>query len=351
MSILIKNLTKRFGAFKAVDDISLELNTGDLVALLGPSGSGKSTLLRMIGGLEEADEGSVELSGREATGLSALERNVGFVFQHYALFRHMTVAENIGFGLSVRDRPKAYINKRVDELLHLVQLQGYGARYPHQLSGGQRQRVAVARALAPEPQVLLLDEPFGALDAKVRADLRRWVRRLHDETGMTTLFVTHDQDEAMEVAKRVVIMNAGRIEQEGSPRDIFDRPATQFVADFVGEANSIEVTAEEDGLAVWGPLRFSISPKIKKGRRVKVYFRPHDVYVTTVKESLQVPARISAERFKGAFMELQIDLGDGRNVVAHLPKGLSEASGFAPGKQVFVGITGFHTFELPLISA
>lgn len=347
MSIEIKNLTKRYGQFKAVDNISLTLPTGDLVALLGPSGSGKSTLLRMIAGLEEADEGEVQLSGREATGLSALERNVGFVFQHYALFRHMTVAENIGFGLAVRKKPKDEITKRVTELLHLVQLQGYGSRYPHQLSGGQRQRVAVARALAPEPQVLLLDEPFGALDAKVRADLRRWVRRLHDATGMTTLFVTHDQDEAMEVAKRVVIMNAGRVEQEGTPREIFDRPATQFVADFVGEANSIEVTAEEDGLAVWGPLRFSIPPKIKKGARLKVYFRPHDVYVTTEKESLQVPATISAERFKGAFMELNIDLGDGKTVVAHLPKGLSEASGFAPGKQVFVGITGFHTFVLP----
>ena len=346
MSIEIKNLTKRYGKFKAVDDISLSLPTGDLVALLGPSGSGKSTLLRMIAGLEESDEGEVQLSGREATGLSALERNVGFVFQHYALFRHMTVAENIGFGLSVRKKPKDEIHKRVDELLHLVQLQGYGSRYPHQLSGGQRQRVAVARALAPEPQVLLLDEPFGALDAKVRADLRRWVRRLHDATGMTTLFVTHDQDEAMEVAKRVVIMNAGHVEQEGTPREIFDRPATQFVADFVGEANSIEVVAEDDGLAVWGPLRFSINPKIKKGSKLKLYFRPHDVYVTTGKESLQVPATISAERFKGAFMELQIDLGGGHNVVAHLPKGLSEASGFAPGKQVFVGITGFHTFEL-----
>jgi sulfate transport system ATP-binding protein len=345
MSIEIKNLTKRFGDFKAVDNVSLNLQTGDLVALLGPSGSGKSTLLRMIGGLEEADEGSVELSGREATGLSALERNVGFVFQHYALFRHMTVAENIGFGLSVRKRPKAEIARRVDELLHLVQLQGYHKRFPHQLSGGQRQRVAVARALAPQPQVLLLDEPFGALDAKVRADLRRWVRRLHDETGMTTLFVTHDQDEAMEVAKRVVIMNQGRIEQEGTPQEIFDKPATQFVADFVGESNSIDVLAEEDGLAVWGPLRFSVSPAFKKGQPLRLYFRPHDVYVTTDKESLQVPATISAERFKGAFIELTLDLDGQRRVTAHLPKGLSEASGFAVGKKVFVGITGFHAFN------
>ncbi len=346
MSIEIQGLTKRFGAFKAVDNVNLNLASGDLVALLGPSGSGKSTLLRMIAGLEAPDEGAVHLSGREAGGLSALERNVGFVFQHYALFRHMTVEENIGFGLAVRKRPKAEIKARVEQLLGLVQLQGLGGRYPNQLSGGQRQRVAVARALAPEPQVLLLDEPFGALDAKVRAELRRWVRRLHDETGMTTLFVTHDQDEAMEVAKRVVIMDKGHVEQEGTPREIFDRPATQFVADFVGEANSVEVVAEEDGLAVWGPLRFSINPKIKKGRRLRLYFRPHDVYVTTAKESLQVPASISAERFKGAFIELQIDLGEGRRMVAHLPKGVSEASGFAPGSKVFVGITGFHAFEL-----
>jgi sulfate transport system ATP-binding protein len=258
----------------------------------------------------------------------------------------MNVAQNIAFGLEVRKRPKAEVQARVEELLGLVQLQGLGGRYPEQLSGGQRQRVAVARALAPKPQVLLLDEPFGALDAKVRADLRRWVRRLHDETGMTTLFVTHDQDEAMEVAKRVVIMNKGRVEQEGSPKDIFDKPATQFVAEFVGETNSIELTAEDDGLAVWGPLRFSVGPKVKKGSRIRIYFRPHDVYVTTDKESLQVPALISAERFKGAFIELRLDLGGERFVTAHLPKGLSEASGFSVGKKVFAGITGFHTFLL-----
>lgn len=344
MSIEIQKLTKRFGAFTAVDSVNLNLASGDLVALLGPSGSGKSTLLRMIAGLESPDEGEVKLSGREATGLSALERNVGFVFQHYALFRHMTVEENIGFGLSVRKRPKDEIKARVHELLGLVQLTGYGSRYPHQLSGGQRQRVAVARALAPEPQVLLLDEPFGALDAKVRADLRRWVRRLHDETGMTTLFVTHDQDEAMEVAKRVVIMNAGKVEQEGTPRDIFDRPATRFVAEFVGESNSLELTTEEDGLAVWGPFRFSVG-NVKKGKRIRIYFRPNDVYVTSEKESLQVPAVISSERFKGATIELQLAIEEGKTIVAHLPKGLSEASGFLPGKKVFAGVTGFHIFE------
>jgi sulfate transport system ATP-binding protein len=256
----------------------------------------------------------------------------------------MTVADNIGFGLSVRKKPKDEIKARVEELLGLVQLSGYGERYPHQLSGGQRQRVAVARALAPKPQVLLLDEPFGALDAKVRADLRRWVRRLHDETGMTTLFVTHDQDEAMEVAKRVVIMNHGRVEQEGSPRDIFDRPATRFVAEFVGESNSIEVVTEAEGLAVWGPLRFSLD-KAPANAKVRIYFRPHDVYVSTDKETLQVPGTIVRTHFKGAFMELEIAVAEGKSVVAHVPKGVSLASGFDTGRPVWVGITGFHYFK------
>ena len=346
MSIHVRGLTKRYGAFTAVDNVALSLPTGDLVALLGPSGSGKSTLLRMIAGLEPPDQGEVALEGLESAALTALERNVGFVFQHNALFQHMTVAQNVGFGLAVRRRPPVEVRRRVDELLDLVQLQGYGSRYPHQLSGGQRQRVAVARALAPRPAVLLLDEPFGALDAKVRADLRRWVRRLHDETAMTTLFVTHDQDEAMEVATRVLIMNQGHIEQQGTPRDIFDRPATPFVADFVGEANSIEVMAQEDGLAVWGPLRFSVGPAIRKGQRLRLYFRPHDVYVTSGRESLQVPATIAADRFKGAFIELLLDLGGGLGVTAHLPKGLSEASGFHTGQRVYLGITGFHVFPL-----
>jgi sulfate transport system ATP-binding protein len=344
MSIEVKKITKRFGSFTAVDQVSLRLDSGDMVALLGPSGSGKSTLLRIIAGLESADEGEVHLTGREATLLSAQERNIGFVFQHYALFKHMNVAENIAFGLRVRKRPEAEIEARVRELLHLVQLTGFGGRYPSQLSGGQRQRVAVARALAPEPQVLLLDEPFGALDAKVRVELRQWVRRVHDATGMTTLFVTHDQDEAMEVASRVVIMNHGRVEQEGGPREIFDRPSTQFVADFVGETNRVDTVSEAEGLAVWGTLRFSIG-KVPAGRKVRIYFRPHDVYVTREKESLQVQAVIQAERFKGAFAELELDLGEGRRLLAHLPRGLSEASGFVKGEKVWAGITGFHVFE------
>ena len=239
MSIVVRNVSKRFGDFVALDGVSLEVEGGSLTALLGPSGSGKSTLLRVIAGLEWADAGDVVLSGRDATALTPQKRNVGFVFQHYAAFKHMTVRENVAFGLTVRRRPKAEIRERVDRLLRLVQLEGFGHRYPAQLSGGQRQRMALARALAPEPQVLLLDEPFGALDARVRAELRDWLRRLHDEVHVTTVFVTHDQDEAMDVADEVAVLNRGRIEQVGPPTELYDRPASEFVLRFVGDANRL----------------------------------------------------------------------------------------------------------------
>jgi sulfate transport system ATP-binding protein len=239
MSIVVRNVSKRFGDFVALDDVSLEVEGGSLTALLGPSGSGKSTLLRVIAGLEWADTGDVVLSGRDATALTPQKRNVGFVFQHYAAFKHMTVRENVAFGLTVRRRPKAEIRERVDRLLALVQLEGFGHRYPAQLSGGQRQRMALARALAPEPQVLLLDEPFGALDARVRAELRDWLRRLHDEVHVTTVFVTHDQDEAMDVADEVAVLNRGRIEQVGSPTEHYDPPASEFVLRFVGDATRL----------------------------------------------------------------------------------------------------------------
>jgi sulfate transport system ATP-binding protein len=239
MSIVVRNVSKRFGDFVALDGVSLEVEGGSLTALLGPSGSGKSTLLRVIAGLEWADTGDVVLSGRDATALTPQKRNVGFVFQHYAAFKHMTVRENVAFGLTVRRRPKTEIRERVDQLLGLVQLEGFGHRYPAQLSGGQRQRMALARALAPEPQVLLLDEPFGALDARVRAELRDWLRRLHDEVHVTTVFVTHDQDEAMDVADEVAVLNRGRIEQVGSPTELYDHPASEFVLRFVGDANRL----------------------------------------------------------------------------------------------------------------
>jgi sulfate transport system ATP-binding protein len=234
-----RNIVKRFGDFTALDDVSVEVETGSLTALLGPSGSGKSTLLRVIAGLERPDAGRVCLEGRDVTGIAPQQRGVGFVFQHYAAFKHMTVAENVAFGLRIRRRPRAEIRQRVAELLELVQLSRLGDRYPAQLSGGQRQRMGLARALAVDPKVLLLDEPFGALDARVRKELRAWLRRLHDETHTTTVIVTHDQEEAMDVADRVVVMNGGRIEQIAPPRELYDQPANEFVMSFVGPVNHL----------------------------------------------------------------------------------------------------------------
>ncbi len=250
MSIEAKNISKRFGQFVALDNVDLEIPSGELVALLGPSGSGKTTLLRVIAGLEFADSGTVRFDGRDISDRTARERRVGFVFQHYALFRHMTVFENIAFGLKVRPRDtrpsKKQIQEKVHELLKLIQLETLAQRYPSQLSGGQRQRVALARALAVEPSVLLLDEPFGALDAKVRLELRRWLRQLHDEIHITSVFVTHDQEEALEVADRVVVMNQGRIEQVGSPEEVYNHPATPFVYNFLGNVNLFHGRLEGD---------------------------------------------------------------------------------------------------------
>ena len=239
MSIEIKGVNKRFGDFVALDDVTVSLPTGQLTALLGPSGGGKSTLLRIIAGLDSADSGTVVIEGTEATHLPPQKRNVGFVFQHYAVFKHMTVAKNVAFGLEIRKRPKAEVAEKVDELLRLVHLQQFAHRLPAQLSGGQRQRMALARALAVEPTVLLLDEPFGALDAKVRKELRDWLRRLHDEVNVTTVFVTHDQEEAMEVADEIVVINNGRVEQIGTPDQLYDEPANDFVMGFLGETTTL----------------------------------------------------------------------------------------------------------------
>jgi sulfate transport system ATP-binding protein len=239
MSIEVRSVSKRFGDFTALDDVSLDVPTGALVALLGPSGSGKSTLLRVIAGLEQPDGGSVHIVGEEMTGRRPQDRGVGFVFQHYAAFKHLTVERNVAFGLEIRKVPKAEARERVAELLRLVQLEGLAKRYPSQLSGGQRQRMGLARALAVDPRVLLLDEPFGALDARVRKDLRAWLRRLHDETHTTTVIVTHDQEEAMEVADEIVVMKSGRVEQVAPPRELYDRPANEFVLSFLGPVNRI----------------------------------------------------------------------------------------------------------------
>jgi len=253
MSIQIKNVSKKFGQFAALDDVSLEIPSGELVALLGPSGSGKTTLLRVIAGLEFPESGSILFGDDDITERTARDRRVGFVFQHYALFRHMTVFENIAFGLRVRPRStrpsKAEIREKVQELLKLIQLQTLANRYPSQLSGGQRQRVALARALAVEPKVLLLDEPFGALDAKVRLELRRWLRQLHDEVHITSVFVTHDQDEALEVADRVAVLNEGKIEQVGAPDEVYHHPASPFVYNFLGNVNLFHGRSEDDKLS------------------------------------------------------------------------------------------------------
>src|SRR3954468_9208992 len=239
MSISVSNVSRRFGTFTALDGVSASVEAGSLTALLGPSGSGKSTLLRVIAGLERPDAGSVSISGLDVTGRAPQDRGVGFVFQHYAAFKHMTVWDNIAFGLTIRKRPKEQVRARVGELLELVQLEGLAKRYPAQLSGGQRQRMGLARALAVDPEVLLLDEPFGALDARVRQELRAWLRRLHDETHTTTVIVTHDQEEAMEVADEVVVMNRGRIEQVAAPHELYERPANEFVMSFVGPVNRL----------------------------------------------------------------------------------------------------------------
>jgi sulfate/thiosulfate transport system ATP-binding protein len=239
VSIVASGISKRFGDFTALDNVSLEVESGSLTALLGPSGSGKSTLLRVIAGLEQPDAGEIVISGEDATEKAPQNRGVGFVFQHYAAFKHMTVRDNVAFGLTIRKRPKDEIKARVAELLELVQLQPFAHRYPAQLSGGQRQRMALARALAVEPKVLLLDEPFGALDARVRAELRAWLRRLHEEVHVTTVFVTHDQEEAMEVADQIALMNKGRIEQVGGPRDLYEQPATEFVMSFIGPTTRV----------------------------------------------------------------------------------------------------------------
>jgi sulfate transport system ATP-binding protein len=283
MSIEIRNVSKNFGDFRALKDVSLHIASGELVALLGPSGCGKTTLLRIIAGLESADAGSILFAGEDTTSLHVRERQVGFVFQHYALFRHMTVFENVAFGLRVKPRgqrpSEAQIKAKVHELLGLVQLDWLADRFPSQLSGGQRQRIALARALAVEPKVLLLDEPFGALDAKVRKELRRWLRRLHDELHVTSIFVTHDQEEALEVADRVVLMNAGRIEQVGSPQDVWDHPASPFVYGFLGDVNMFHGRAHQGEVHLEGLQLESPEHADAQNAKAFAYVRPHDLDV------------------------------------------------------------------------
>jgi sulfate transport system ATP-binding protein len=312
MSIEIRNLNKRFGATVVCDDLNLHIPAGELVALLGPSGSGKTTLLRIIAGLEVPDSGEVRFHGEDATNTTVRQRNVGFVFQHYALFNHMTIFENVAFGLRVRPRDRRpaerEIASKVTELLKLVQLDWVADRYPHQLSGGQRQRIALARALAVEPKVLLLDEPFGALDAKVRKELRRWLRRLHDEMHVTSVFVTHDQEEAMEVADRIVVMNHGAIEQQGSPDEVYDHPASPFVLQFLGDVNLFHG-------------RFGHGPGAVDGEAEVSYVRPHELDIVAEAGAGALPVTLSQVLTVGAQTRIEFKRQDGSYVDVEMPRG------------------------------
>ncbi len=319
MSIEVKNIVKNFNTFKALDNVDLKIETGELIALLGPSGSGKTTLLRIIAGLESAESGEIFFNGKDVKDEKTKDRNVGFVFQHYALFRHMTVFENIAFGLRVKPRairPKEeQIKAKVHELLNLVQLDWVSDRYPSQLSGGQRQRIALARALAIEPKVLLLDEPFGALDAKVRKELRQWLRRFHDELKITTLFVTHDQEEALEVADRVVVMNQGKIEQVGTPEEVYHNPASAFVINFLGNVNLFHARTE-DGKLISTSSKSILEPS--KGT-TKIYVRPHELIVSRSSLSLNsIHTIITFINPAGAIVKVEGKSDDGQLVQAEI---------------------------------
>ena len=353
MSIEVRNLRKSFGSFVALDNVNLDVPGGELVALLGPSGSGKTTLLRIIAGLEPADHGVIRFEGEDASDQPVRERQVGFVFQHYALFRHMSVFENIAFGLRVRPRavrpPEEEIRDTVMNLLRLVQLEALGKRRPSELSGGQRQRVALARALAVKPKVLLLDEPFGALDAKVRKELRRWLRRLHEEVHVTSVFVTHDQEEALEVSDRVVIMNEGRVEQSGTPEDVYEHPATPFVYGFLGDVNlfhgrihrgRVKVGAHELEAPEWADAH---------DQAAVAYVRTYDVRLTPSSAGTSsFEATVRHIRAFGPVVRLELDrLEDGSSIEAHIPRAEYETMRLGKGQRVFVSPTSVRVFARP----
>ncbi|GLS33943.1 sulfate transport system ATP-binding protein [Mesorhizobium albiziae] len=316
MEVRVAHVRKEFDRFTALRDVSLDIRSGELIALLGPSGSGKTTLLRLIAGLERPTKGAIFFGDEDASLKTVQERNVGFVFQHYALFRHMTVAENIGFGLKVRRHnrpPDAEIRRRASELLDLVQLTGLEKRYPAQLSGGQRQRVALARALAIEPRVLLLDEPFGALDAQVRRELRRWLREIHDKTGHTTVFVTHDQEEALELADRVVVMSQGRIEQVGTADDVYDTPNSPFVFSFIGESSMLPVKVEKGEVWIADRAIGIAAPDTPDGEAV-LYFRPHDIELLEGSGGC-IAGTVAASRRVAGTRHVELEVGGDRQRV------------------------------------
>jgi sulfate/thiosulfate transport system ATP-binding protein len=353
MSVEVKNVTKKFGSFTALDHVSLKVESGELVALLGPSGSGKTTLLRIIAGLEFPDPGDagVLFYGEDVTMIPASERKAGFAFQHYALFRHLSVFENIAFGLRVRPkatRPKEdEIRARVEKLLKLIQLEPMAKRYPSQLSGGQRQRVALARALAVEPKVLLLDEPFGALDAKVRKELRRWLRKLHDEIHITTLFVTHDQEEALEVSDRVAILRDGKIEQIGTPEEIYDHPASPFVYDFLGNVNLFSGRVHEGSVEI-GESKFDVPETSgESGADTVAFVRPHDIRITREANGQKTfPALITRCNAAGPMANLELERLDGSGqFTAQLGKEEFQQLQLKAGEQVFVELKNVKVFS------
>jgi sulfate transport system ATP-binding protein len=352
MSIEVRNLSKQFGTFSALRNVSLEVKSGELLALLGPSGSGKTTLLRVIAGLEAADIGQVLFQGEDATDQHVRERQVGFVFQHYALFRNMTIFENVAFGLRVRPRKfrpaELEIRHRVHDLLKLVQLDWLADRYPHQLSGGQRQRIALARALAVEPKVLLLDEPFGALDAKVRKELRSWLRRLHDEMHITSVFVTHDQEEALEVADRVVVMNEGRIEQIGTPDEVYEHPASPFVYEFLGKVNLFHGRLHR-GRASIGGLEIDAPEHIEAEELPAVaYVRPHDIHVDRVGNADgAIAVQVSHVLALGPIVRLELMREDSENkelIEVEISKERFRELQLTRGDQVFIKPSRFDLF-------
>ena len=355
MSIEVRNIHKRFGNYTALNDISLTFESGQLVALLGPSGCGKTTLLRIIAGLEQADSGIVTLEGEDASVSSVRERQVGFVFQHYALFKHMTVFDNVAFGMRMKPRAhrpsKQQIKDKVHELLNLVQLDWLADRYPSQLSGGQRQRIALARALAVEPRVLLLDEPFGALDAKVRKELRRWLRKLHDELHITSIFVTHDQEEALEVADKVVLMDHGRVEQVGTPEEVYNHPATPFVYSFLGSVNLFHGRVEEEGLRVGADAVPHIQDNFTEGSEVFAFVRPHELQIITDKGYTQgVAAKVVRVLSFGVSARVELD-GLDRDKDQHFEVELTQSQvaelGLLPGQDVRLVPSRLKLFDRP----
>lgn len=345
MSIVIKNLKKGFGNFSAINDVSLQVQEGEFVALLGPSGSGKTTLLRIIAGLEWPDEGEIYLEGVDAAGKPTRERKIGFVFQHFALFKHMSVFENIAFGLRLK-RPKLTeedIQARVDRLLALVHLSGSGGKYPSELSGGQRQRVALARVLAIEPKYMLLDEPFGALDSKVRKELRRWLRKLHDATGLTTIFVTHDQEEAMEVADRIGILNKGSLVQLGTPLEIWENPVNSFVFDFIGNYNTF-TGFEDDEKKLVINYRAPFSPT---GKIIKAFSRPHELTLERHPQEIQyyLPAKVVLVNLAGPFVKLELEGIDNTFYQVDMEKAAFEAMKINIGERLWVKPAYYRSFD------